>query len=354
MHNRHVAFLALLTGLLLVVSLTQRQAAAQAPVAGANTTSTKKAWTLSRTPDGQPDLQGVWANNNATPLERPAVLDGRTTLTDEEVAALRKKAGELFNGDGDAAFGDEIFRSVLESVKTGQSVPYQKAANEFDFGTGDYNSFWIVQREWDNRTSLITDPPDGRLPPMTPQGLRRRDAAAAALRRQAQGPEDRTLGERCITWGTPSLRAGYNSYYQIVQTPGYLMILMEMAHDARIIPLDGRPHLSSRVGQWMGDSRGHWEGDTLVVDTTNYAPQGFQATSSEKLHVVERFTRTGPEYIKYEFTIDDPDTWTRPWSAMIPLRHSPDKLFEYACHEGNTGLEGILSGARADEQRVSK
>jgi hypothetical protein len=349
MHCRNLAFV---TSLVLVVSLTRGQAA-QAPVAQANATNIRKVWTVPRTPDGQPDLQGVWANNNATPLERPAVLAGRTTLTDEEVAALKKKGGELFNGDGDAAFGDEIFRSVLESVKAGQSVPYRKAPDEFDFGTGDYNSFWLVQRDWDNRTSLITDPPDGRLPPMTPQGQKRRDEAAAVRRRPAQGPEDRSLGERCITFGTPSLRAGYNSYYQIVQTPGYVVILMEMAHDARIIPLDGRPHLPSSVGQWMGDSRGHWDGDTLVVDTTDYAPQGFQPTSSAKLRVVERFTRTGPDYIKYEFTINDPDTWTKPWSAMIPLRHSSDKLFEYACHEGNTGLEGILGGARADE-RASK
>jgi hypothetical protein len=315
-----------------------------------NPTNVKKAWKVPRTAFGQPDLQGVWANNNATPLERPAVLAGRTTLTDEEVAALKKKAGELFNGEGDAAFGDEIFRSVLESVKAGQSVPHTKAPDELDFGTGDYNSFWLVERDWDSRTSLITYPPDGRLPPMTPQGQKRRDDAAAARRRPAQGPEDRSLGERCITFGTPSLRAGYNSYYQIVQTPGYVVILMEMAHDARIIPLDSRPHLPSSVGQWMGDSRGHWEGDTLVVDTTNYAPQGFQPASSAKLHVVERFTRTGPEYIKYEFTIDDPETWTKPWSAMIPLRHSLDKLFEYACQEGNSSLAGILAGARADER----
>jgi hypothetical protein len=347
-------YLAFVGALAVVVTLAQGQVTAQAPVARANTTSIKKAWTLSRTPDGQPDLQGVWANNNATPLERPTVLAGRTTLTNEEVAALKKKAGELFNGDGDAAFGDEIFRSVLESVKAGQSAPYQKAPQEIDFGTGDYNSFWIVERDWNNRTSLITDPPDGRLPPMTPEGQQRRDAAAAARKRPAAGPEDRTLGERCITFGTPSLRAGYNSYYQILQTPGYVVILMEMAHDARIIPLDGRSHPPSTIREWMGDSRGHWEGDTLVVDTTNYAPQGFQATSSAKLHVVERFTRTGPENLKYEFTINDPDTWTKPWSVMIPLRHSPDALFEYACHEGNTGLEGILAGARAEEQATGK
>src|SRR5438445_1864896 len=161
MHHRHFAFV---TGLVVVLSLTQGQVAAQAPVAKANTTSIKKPWTVPRTTGGQPDLQGVWTNNNATPLERPAVLAGRTTLTDEEVAALKKRAGELFNGDGDAAFGDEIFRSALESVKAGQSSPYQKAPQEIDFGTGDYNSFWIVERAWDNRTSLITDPLGGRPP----------------------------------------------------------------------------------------------------------------------------------------------------------------------------------------------
>jgi hypothetical protein len=346
MHYRHFAFV---TGLAVVLSLTQGRVAAQAPLAKASTSSVNKTWKPARTPDGQPDLQGVWANNNATPLERPPELAGRATLTNEEVAALKQAAAKVYSGDGDAAFGDTIFRSVLASVKEGKVAPHEKGKDEIDFGTGDYNSFWIVARDWDNRTSLITDPPDGKLPPMTPAGEQRRDTAAAALKRPAQGPEDRSLGERCITFGTPSLRAGYNSYYQILQTPGYVVILMEMAHDARIIPLDGRPHPPSTVRQWMGDSRGHWEGDTLVVDTTNYAPRGFRTESSEKLHVIERFTRTGPENIKYEFTIDDSATWTKPWSAMIPLRYSSDQLFEYACHEGNSGLEGILAGARADE-----
>jgi hypothetical protein len=351
MHRRYLAFA---FGLAVALLLAQGQIAAQTRPAKGTTAAATRTWTLGRTADGQPDLQGVWANNNATPLERPPELNGRAKLTDEEVAALKAKAGQIFGGDGDAAFGDTIFRSVLASVKEGKSAPHQKAKDEIDFGTGDYNSFWLVPRDWDNRTSLITDPPDGRQPAMTPQGQQRRDAARAALNRPAVGPEDRSLSERCITFGTPSLRAGYNSYYQIIQTPGYVVIEMEMAHDARIIPLDGRPHPPAAVRQWMGDSRGHWEGDTLVVDTANYAPGGFQAASSAKLHVIERFTRTGPENIKYEFTIDDPDTWTKPWSVMIPLRHSPDKVFEYACHEGNTGLEGILSGARADEKAAQK
>ena len=158
------------------------------------------------------------------------------------------------------------------------------------------------------------------------------------------------LQERCITYGSPQLVAGYQSYYQIVQTPTAVAFLTEMIHDVRMIPLDGGPHVPSTVQQWLGDSRGHWEGDTLVVDTTNYKPRSFMNVSSEKLHVTERFSRTGPETLKYEITINDPDTWTKPWSLMIPLRHSTKPVFEYACHEGNIGMVGILSGARLEEK----
>lgn len=346
--------LTFLGGMVIALCLSPGQIAAQAQAAKAKATTAKQTWTLPRTVDGQPDLQGVWANNNATPLERPKELAGRAFLTKEEVAALKKKAGELYGGDGDAAFGDTVFASVLASVKESESGPHKKAANEFDGDTGDYNSFWIVARDWDNRTSLITDPPDGRLPPMTPEAQKAVAAAAVGRNRPAVGPEDRSLGERCITFGSPRLQAGYNSYYQIQQTTDYVVILMEMAHDARIIPLDGRPHVSSTIHQWLGDSRGHWEGDTLVVDTSNYRAQGFVTASSKKLHVIERFSRTGPETLKYEITIDDPAAWTKPWSAMIPLRSSPDRLFEYACHEGNTGMVGILAGARAEERAAEK
>ncbi len=150
------------------------------------------------------------------------------------------------------------------------------------------------------------------------------------------------------------MTAGYQSYYQIVQTPKWVMIMTEMIHDAREILLGGGPHLSSTVQQWSGDSRGHWEGDTLVVDTTNYKPRAFMSVSSEKLHVTERFSRSGPETLKYEIRIDDPGTWTKPWSLMIQLRHSPDPVYEYACHEGNEGLAGILAGARAEEAAAAK
>jgi len=321
-----------------------------APRAGlATTKSVKPTWTVPRAVDGHPDLQGVWANNIATPLERPKELEGRALLTDQEVAALKQKAHELFGGgNSDAAFGDTVYRSVLANV-TGKTSGFKSVDGE----TGDYSSVWTVEREWENRTSLITDPADGRLPAMTPEAQKRRAAAAAARTRLPTGPEDRALQERCITYGSPQLTAGYQSYSQIFQTPDAVAIETEMIHDVRIIPLDGRPHLPSTVHLWLGDSRGHWEGDTLVVDTTNYKPESFMSLSSEKLHVIEHFTRTGPDSLKYEITINDPGTWTKPWSLMIPLKHTPDLIYEYACQEGNIGLTGILAGARAEEQAAA-
>jgi hypothetical protein len=303
-------------------------------------------WTAPRTAGGHPDLQGVWSNNIATPLERPRELEGRARLTDQEVAALKKKAHELFgSGDSDAAFGDTVYRTVWANVK-GTTSGFKSIDGE----TGDYSSVWTVEREWENRTSLITNPPDGRMPAMTPEGLKRRAANGFEYSRRAEGPQDRALQERCITYGSPQLTAGYQSYSQIVQTPNTVAFETEMIHDLRIIPLDGRPHLPSTIQLWLGDSRGHWEGDTLVVDTTNYKPGSFMAASSEQLHVVERFTRTDTDTLQYEITINDPGAWTKPWSLMIPLRRSPDAVFEYACQEGNIGLEGILAGARAEER----
>ena len=341
MNSRYLGF-AIGVGALL--STVQAQVAPRAETAA--TKPVKQTWTAPRTADGHPDLQGVWANNIATPLERPRELEGRASLTDQEVAALRKKAHELFgDGNSDAAFGDTVYRSVWANVN-GTASGFKSV----DGGTGDYSSVWTVEREWENRTSLITDPPDGRLPAVTPAAQQRRAAVAASRSRLPAGPEDRAFQERCITYGSPQLTAGYQSYSQIVQNSNTVMIRSEMIHDVRIIPLDGRPHLPSTVQNWLGDSVGHWEGDTLVIDTTNYKPQSFMSTSSDKLHVTERFTRTGPESLKYEITIDDPDTWTKPWSLMIPLQHTPDKIYEYACHEGNIGLTGILAGARAEER----
>ena len=308
----------------------------------------KQTWKAPRTADGHPDLQGVWANNIATPLERPKELEGRASLTDQEVAALRKKAHELFGGNSDAAFGDTVYRTVWANVN-GTASGFKSVDGE----TGDYSSVWTVEREWENRTSLITDPPDGRLPAFTADAQKRRAANAAAKTRLPDGPEDRLLQERCITYGSPQLTAGYQSYSQIVQNANTVMIRTEMIHDVRVIPLDGRPQLPSTVQNWLGDSSGHWEGDTLVIDTTNYKPQSFMSSSSEQLHVTERLTRTGPESLKYEITINDPGTWTKPWSLMIPLQRTSEQIYEYACQEGNIGLAGILSGTRAEERAAA-
>lgn len=349
MNHRYLGFGVGLTALLVSIG----QATAQGQVARAESAATKSAkqtWTAPRTADGHPDLHGVWANNIATPLERPKELEGRALLTDPEVAALKKKAHELFGGgDSDAAFGDTVYRTVWANVK-GTTSGFKSVDGE----TGDYSSVWTVEREWENRTSLITDPADGRIPAMTPEGQKRRAANGFEYTRRADGPEGRALQERCITYGSPQLTAGYQSYSQIVQTSNAIAFETEMIHDVRIIPLDGRPHLPSTVRLWMGDSRGHWDGDTLVVDTTNYKPASFMGASSEKLHVIERFTRTGPETLQYEITIQDPDTWTKPWSLMIPLRHTSDQIYEYACQEGNIGLEGILAGARAEERAATR
>jgi hypothetical protein len=305
-----------------------------------------RAYVVPRTADGHPDLQGVWANNDATPLERPKELDGRKTLTDAEVSVLKRRAAELFNGETDAAFGDSVYLAVLREAKEFKSTDTQ---------TGNYNHFWIVDREFDNRTALITDPDDGRIPELTPQA-KARQAAAAEHRRlhPADGPEDLPLSHRCVTFGVPRLGAGYNSYFQIFQSKDSVAIGQEMIHDVRLIPLDGRPHVQSNIRQWHGDPRGRWEGDTLVVETTNFSEKSrFQGLAAENLKVVERYTRIGPKTIQWDVTATDPTTWTKPWTATVLLRSSPDPIFEMACHEGNEGLAGALSGHRALEKADS-
>jgi len=346
MHFRPVAFA---TGIAVIFALSQGPMAAQSINAKpAPAKSEAKTWKAPRTVEGQPDLQGVWANNIATPLQRPKELEGHPVLTDQEVAAMKRKAAELFNGQSDAAFADSVFLAVWQNLQ-GTKKGYVSQ----DGQTGDYSSVWTVQRDWDNRTSLITDPADGKIPEMTSAAKQKRVAQGDEGRifdRRPNGPEDLSLSVRCITFGSPSFFGGYNSYYQIFQSKNSVAIVMEKIHDARIIPLDGSPHPPSTVHEWMGDSRGHWEGDTLVVDSTNYKAGAFM-NSSDKLHVIERFTRSGPESLKYEVTIDDPETWTKPWSVMIPLKHTNEAMYEYACHEGNYGMVGILSGARAEEKK---
>jgi len=298
-------------------------------------------WTASRTPDGQPDLQGVWLSNGATPLERPKALEGRQFLTDAEVAELKKRAARLFKqGNSDYAAGDNAFLAAYANVDQ------YKNPNISTGGSED-----MVDREFDNRTSLIVDPPDGKLPPLTPAGLQRVAAADATTKRPPAGPEDLTNFIRCVTFGTPrvggNFGAGPYSYYQIFQTAGYVVLFTEMIHEARIIPLDWRPHLPQTVRQWSGDSRGRWEGKTLVVDTTNFSTKNYYMGSAENLHLVERFTRVSADRLDYTVTIDDPTTWTKPWTAVVRLKATKDAIYEFACHEGNyVSMVGMLSGTK--------
>ena len=312
------------------------------PVAGQTGATESTGWTVTRTPDGHPDLQGVWSNNSATPLERPDTLSDRPELTQEEVADLSTRARELFNGETDAAFGDSVFEAVLAD---------QQGYTSSDTGTGNYNQFWLVDREFENRTSLVVDPVDGRVPELTADGAAR-TAARRAHREDhpADSYADRNNSDRCITYGVPRIRAGYNSYFQFVQTADHVAIVKELIHDVRIIPLDGRAHLEDNVRQWMGDSRAHWEGDTLVVETTNYSEKSDFMGASEKFQLVERFTRVGPETLNWQLTFTDPTQWTRPWTALISLKKSEDAVFEFACHEGNHAMEGILAGHRFQER----
>jgi hypothetical protein len=341
-HRPTVGFLAVVFGLaagaLSVVAHAQAQAS--------RTSASPHSSPLARTPDGHPDFQGVWANNTVTPLQRPKQWETKKTLTDAEVANLQKFAAKIAANDGDAQFGDGFILAVLNQIEKPTS---------YDPGTGNYNQFWVVDRDWhDRRTALIVDPTDGKLPPMTPEGQQRRAAEVEHRKAHAfEDPEVFPLGERCVNFGIPRLQAGYNSYIQIVQSPGYVTIMSEMAHDARIIPLDGRPHLDARVRVWNGDSRAHWEGDTLVVDTTNFSPKSDFIGAHENLRLTEKFMRVGPEILNYEFTVDDPTTWTTPWTAMIPLKLKKESIYEYACHEGNAAIPNMLRGHRFEEREAA-
>jgi len=335
-----------------LVSLIAAPVFAQAPATARTTAKPPavKAWSPSRTPDGQPDLQGVWLNNGATPLERPKALEGKQTLTDEEVADLKRRAARLFDDsvNSDFAGGDGFFLALLANP--------DRYRNPGSTGGTD----GMVEREFDNRTSLISDPPDGRIPAMTAEGrerLARAPSPTGAGTRVAAGPEDFSLPLRCISYGIPRLGttnvagAGPLGYYQIVQTPGYVVLFLEAIHETRVIPLNGRAHLPDHVRQWSGDSRGRWEGQTLVVETTNFSPYGNFFGSAEGLRLVERFTRVASDTISYEITVSDPSTWTKPWTAVIHLKQRDEPIYEYACHEGNYDvMRGMLMGARMQEK----
>jgi hypothetical protein len=335
MKQRMVSRIARL-GLVVAVCVADARVVAQQPAA-------RSSWTLPRTADGRPDLEGVWANNNMTPLERPAQFKGRTTMTDAELADLKTKVKALLDG-GDAFFFDELVLAALEGKAKFTSADTQ---------TGNYDQSWLSERIFDNRTSLVVDPPDGRIPPLTPGAVQRaRDRAAA---RQGLGPADRvqdmSLSTRCIHFGTPNIMAGYQSYFAVSQAPGYVVLRTEMGHDARVIPLDGRPHASRAIAQYHGESTGRWEGDTLVVDTVNFSSRTNFRGANETLHLIEKLRRVAENTIEYSITVDDATTWTKPWTLMIPLKRTGEGMFEYACHEGNYGLPAILRGARAQERQ---
>ena len=300
------------------------------------------AWVVPRLADGRPDLEGVWENNSATPLERPKQFANKPRLTDEELATLERRAKTLFGPEAEATFGDALYTTLLADAR-----PRGLGA------TGSYSQNWLPDRYFEHRTSLIEDPPDGRLPPMTPEGLKRR-ASTVAFGRVGAKVQDMSLQDRCIHYGFPDLFAAYMAVYRIVQSPGYVAIQMEKIHDARVIPFGSAAHLPSSMQQYMGDSRGRWEGDTLVVETTNFHPKGnpmggYSVLSDEKLRLVERFRRTAEDTLEYTFTVDNPTMWTKPWTARIDWKRSQGELLEYACHEGNYSLRGMLAGARADE-----
>jgi len=307
---------------------------------------TKKIGEPPRRADGQPDLEGIWSSATLTPLERPPAFAGKPFFTPEEARAFEKRTIQERNADRRGANGQADL-----------ALAYNDAW--WDWGTKVAKTL---------QTSLVVDPADGRVPPYTAEAQRRIAARNEAMQERcarttcvpsvfsllpADGPEDRSLMDRCMLFpeeGLPMLPSAYNNNYRIVQASGSVTILMEMIHDARVIPLDGRPHLPQNLRQWLGDSRGHWEGNTLVVDTTNFTGQTRFRDSTPNMKLRERFTRADADTLIYEFTVDDPETFTRPWTASIPLNRTEGPLFEYACHEGNHGMEGMLSGARAQEK----
>ena len=343
MNVKCFAFVSALTTAFAVASLAPQPAAGQGRAGGTQTSSTVAAgpWTVPRTADGQPDLQGVWLNTSATPFERPEALAGRQFLTDDEVAELSRRANRIFKeNDADLAIGDGLYLAALADVDAFR----RRGANR--------SSNFMVDREFDNRTSLIVDPPDGKLPALMPAAVERL-AAITARDLDPAGPEDLNPRARCVTPGMPRIGPGPRGdplygYYQIFQSPGYFVLVMETNHDARIVRLDGSPPLSPRIRQWHGDSRGRWDGDTLVIETANFSSRSNFLGAAENLHLVERLTRVASDAIRYEVTVDDPTTWARPWTAAVRLKRQDANIYEFACHEGNGDIMlSILAIARA-------
>ena len=333
MSKRYLASLSTLAVVIGLVSLAAVEVGAQAAAPAAQPATA-----------GGRDLQGTWSFATITPVERPAELAGKALLTNEDVA----------NAEAEAK---AIATEQVGERKTNITTLLDTTPREGNIGF--YNQFWLEQGTkvlGTRQTSLIVDPPDGKLPPFTPEGARKQAALTAARDRNA-GPEDRSLGDRCIVGfnaGPPMVPGAYNNNVQIFQGSGYVALVTEMVHSARIVPMDGRPHGTTR--QWLGDSRGRWDGDTLVIDTINFRDEGVGAERQERqgtdknLHLIERFKRLDADTLLYQFTVDDPTVWTKPWTASMTMSKSSELVFEYACHEGNYAMAGILAGARSDEK----
>ena len=311
-------------------------AASTAPAFGQAT------WSAPRMADGRPDLQGVWDFRTITPFERPEELAGKQVMTPEEAAAFEEATLRELNKDQRVSDGITVQRDVAFA----------------------YNDFWWdygTSLTDDGRTSLVFDPPDGRVPPRTPEAERRAaspEAQQFETTRSGRAPAsswaDMDLGDRCILGfnsGPPMTPSAYNNNFQLLQTPDHVVILNEMVHNARVVPLDGRPHLPESMRQWVGDSRGYWDGDTLVVETRNFLQEtGFmRGRSTPRLTLNERFTRVADGTLLYEVTVDDPGTWTIPWKFAVPMKKNDELMFEYACHEGNYGMTNLLAGSRVQD-----
>ena len=337
MSSRHNA---VVCGVVALVALVPLLAVAQSP-------------SDARTPWGDPNLQGVWDYRTVTPLERPEDQADKAFLTEEQAASIER---------------DNLDRNARLLTRGPERTSASNQVDRREDGTpGFYNNFWLdrgTTAVGTRRTSLIVDPPDGRLPPLTPEAQRRADsseaARIAAVRRgdrPAQSWTDLDAGDRCIQHakaGPPISVGGYNNNVQVFQIPGYVALLNEQNHDVRMIPLDGRQHVGSQIAQWMGDSRGHWEGDTLVVETTRFNGKHDQIgrpllSTGQNLSLVERFTRADADTLLYEFTVTDPTIWVSPWTVELPMKRNPDLIYEFACHEGNYGMHGIMAGSRVEE-----
>ena len=294
-----------------------------------------QAQAVPRTPDGHPDLQGTWTNATLTPFERRAEFAGKATLTDEEAIAYEKKDHHLFEERPD------LPAETLARIQAGNAIGAEES-EAWETGTE------LTRVDGRKRTSLVVDPPDGKVPGLTPEA-KRRAAERRKDRDRADSVKDLALKDRCMAFTpVPMVQQVYNNNYQIVQTPGAVMIMGEMIHDARIVRMNG-PHAAAAVRQWLGDSVGHWEGDTLVIDTTNFRSEGAFRGSTGSLHVVERLSRASADTLLYRATIEDAATFTKPWTIEYTFRATADRIFEYACHEGNSWVESRLGAARAAE-----